>query len=935
VTAILLLHAAVALIVIAWPRLGRRALLLCALAPAAGVLWLATVGHEALEGTARSEALEWVPQLGLTLALRLDALGWVMGMLVSAVGVAVFVYASRYLSDGPAAARLGGLLVLFGASMLGLVWSDQILGLFVFWEATTIVSFLLVGFNNESADARAAAWQALLVTGGGGLALLFGLVTVGMIGGEWSIEGLSAAPPAEGAALAAAGIGVLLGAFTKSAQVPFHGWLLGAMAAPTPVSAYLHSATMVTAGVWIVIRLDPIFFGLGFWYPSLLVVGGATAVWGAWRALSATDLKRLLAFSTISALGVMFALVGVGTPKSLFAALAVLVAHGLYKAPSFMGVGIIDHQCGTRDLREIGGLAGSLPKVAALMGVAVLSMAAVPATAGFVSKEAGVVASLDATGASAVLGVVVLVLAGLLAVAYGWRMFSGAFLGTRPDGLDPAPPAAAMWVPAALLAAAGVLLGVAAPLWSNWIAEAAGAVNEKAGVYELLAWPGIGLALGISLATLALGAALAALLQRRGLGPAAEPALRFDELLSALFRFANRLTRVIQPGSLALYVAVILAVSVVPGAVVVSGGSLAPDDSTIAGDAAQFVAVLIVLAAALFVALLRLRLAAIVALGVVGYGVAALFWVQGAPDLALTQALVETVIVAAFVLVFRRLPETFRPAPGGRFPAAARLVVSAAVGVSVLVMVVATAGQPRPSPPPTDELLETADPVGGGKNVVNVVLTDVRALDTLGEITVVAVAAIGALALAGLTRRRLGATRYEAGPRSPAEEQASPTSEPAPARSVVLDALLRALFPLIAAFSLFMLVAGHNAPGGGFIAGLIAAAAIALRLLTGDWVLPTERPAWLQPQPLIGLGLAIAVGTLVVVGWLGDGFGDQQIATWEIPPFGSVKYTSALVFDIGVYAVVLGSAVAILDALSARTGPRPAGRAPESVGSGR
>ncbi|MGI9576646.1 MAG: hydrogen gas-evolving membrane-bound hydrogenase subunit E, partial [Microthrixaceae bacterium] len=899
-------------------------LLICALAPTAGVVWLATIGYDTFGGADPTETLTWVPQLGLTLSLQLDPLGWVMGMLVCSVGVAVFVYASRYLADGPAASRLGGLLVLFGASMLGLVWSDQILGLFVFWEATTIVSFLLGGSNDESADARAAAWQALLVTGGGGLALLFGLVTVGIISGEWSIQALSDAPPAQGAALAAAGIGVLGGAFTKSAQVPFHGWLLGAMAAPTPVSAYLHSATMVTAGVWVVIRLDPIFSGLDFWYPTMLAFGGATAIWGAWRALSATDLKRLLAFSTISALGVMFALVGVGTPKALFAALAVLVAHGLYKAPSFMGVGIIDHQCGSRDLREIGGLWTALPKVGALMGVAVLSMAAVPATAGFVSKEAGVVASLDATGISGPIGVAVLVLAGLLAVAYGWRMFAGAFLGPRPDGLEPTPPAAAMWVPAALLAATGILFGLVAPIWSDWIAQAAGAVNPKAGVYELLAWPGIGLALGISLATLALGAALAALLQKRDIPPAAEPAFRFDELLAALFRFANRTTRVIQPGSLAVYVGVILVTSVVPGAVVLSGASLAPEGAALAADGAQLVAVAIVLAAAAFVALLRTRLAAVVALGVVGYGVAVLFWVQGAPDLALTQALVETVIVAAFVLVFRRLPEQFRAAPGGRLPAAARIFVSAAVGASVLVMVLATAGQRRPTAPPTERLIETADPVGGGKNVVNVVLTDVRALDTLGEITVVAVAAIGALALSGLTRRRLGATRYEAGPRSRGEERSSPTSEPAPERSVVLDSLLRALFPLIATFSLFMLVAGHNAPGGGFIAGLIAAAAIALRLLTGDWVLPTDRPRWLQPQPLIGFGLAIAVGTLVVVGWIGNGFGDQQLWTTDLPVFGSVKFTSALVFDIGVYAVVLGSAVAILDALAVRTGPRPA-----------
>ena len=915
-SALLLLHAAVAAAALARPRLGRRAVLVCAAAPAVGAVWLATRADAVFGGTAVTESLRWVPELGLTLGLRLDPLGWVMAMLVCSVGVAVLVYAARYLPDDEGAARLAALLALFAGSMLGLVWSDQLLGLFVFWEATTVVSFLLVGFVDRSEAARAAAWQALLVTGAGGLALLFGVVTVGITTDTWSLVALTEHPPAATALLAFAAAGVLAGAATKSAQVPFHGWLLGAMAAPTPVSAYLHSATMVAAGVWLVVRLDPVFSPLDWWYPALLAFGAASAVWGGWRALAATDLKRVLAYSTISALGVMFALVGIGTPKAMFAAIAVLVSHALYKAALFMGVGVVDHRCGTRDLRELGGLATAMPAVAAAMGVAAASMLAVPATAGFVAKEAGVVAALDATDVKGAIGVATLVVAGILAVAYGWRLWSGAFLGPRPAGLDPPSTGIAWWAAVWVLAAAGIVLGLAPVLWSGAVADAAAVVQPAAGSFELEAWPGWGAPLAVSLGTLAAGVVAAVALSGRPLAVPRRGAVQFDAALAGLFRFATRVAATAQPGSLPVYVGVILVAAVVPAAAVaVVGGSAWPERAWSTPAWPQVVAVLVVLAAAGGVAALRTRLAAVVALGIVGYGVAALFWLHGAPDLALTQALVETVIVAAFVLVFRWLPARFRAPARGTGSGVARVVVAGAVGASVLVMVAATAGLDRPVEPPTGQLVADAEPVGGGRNVVNVILTDVRALDTLGEITVVAAAAIGALALSGLARRRLGAAPEEDVPSTGREEGVE--QDLAPDRSVVLDALLRAMFPLIATFSVFMLVAGHNAPGGGFIAGLIAVAAIALRLLAGDWTRAADRPDWLQPQPLIGVGMLVAVGTLAAGGAAG-GFGDQAVATWTLPLVGDVKATTALVFDVGVYVLVIGAGVAILDALSAR-----------------
>jgi multicomponent Na+:H+ antiporter subunit A len=809
------------------------------------------------------------------------------------------------MGDDRDATRLAALLVLFAAAMLGLVWSADLLGLFVFWEATTVVSFLLVGFSDEREQARAAAWQALLVTGAGGLALLGGLVLLGVGQGTWSVAELAADPPAAGGWTALAAAGVLLGAFTKSAQVPAHGWLLGAMAAPTPVSSYLHSATMVAAGVWLVLRLDPVFGAVAWWGPALVVVGGASALWGGWRALSAVDLKRLLAWSTISALGLMFAIIGIGTPKALFSATAVLVAHALYKAALFMGAGTVDHQCGTRDLREIGGLRRDLPTTALAMGLAALSAAAVPATAGFVAKEAALVAGVDAGGGWPWAAVAVIAASGVLSVAYSWRLWAGTFLGERPGHLSVAPPPPGLRLPAAVLGLLGLVVGIAPGAVSEVVAGAAGSVLAAAGTYELVAWPGLGLPLAISLCVLAGGAVLA----RRSTATADPPEARigFGDVLAAAFRGAHRVAAVIQPGSLPAYVAVIATVAAVPAAaLVLTGGLRLPRDAVLAAGWSQGLVAVLAVSAAVGVVAIRSRIGATVALGAVGYAVAALFWSWGAPDLALTQVLVETVVVAAFVLVFRRLPAKFTPSAAPRPVRVARLGVAGAVSAAVLVLVLATAGAERLGEAPTGNIVEAAEPVGGGRNLVNVILTDVRALDTLGEVAVVAAAAIGALALGGLAGRRLG--RRPAG---------GPVTTPviSPRRSLVLEALVRGAFPLVVTFSLFLLVAGHNAPGGGFIAGLVAGAAVALRLLTGDWIDAGARPRWLQPQPLLGAGLAIAVGTLLALG-IGGGFADQVVADWSLPVLGKAKATSALAFDVGVYLLVLGAVLSVLDALS-------------------
>ena len=763
--ALLVLHLVLALAApVAAARLGRRVFLLVALAPAATAVWAATRAAEVLDGRPVTSSAPWVPGLGLTLDLRLDALALLMVTLVSGVGTFVFLYCARYFSASqPGVGRFAGVLTAFAGAMLGLVLSDDLLLLYVFWELTSVTSWLLIGYDDESPVSRRAAMQALLITTLGGLVMLLGLILLAQAAGTASLAQILADPP-RGPTVAVALVLVLVGAFTKSAQVPFHPWLPAAMAAPTPVSAYLHAAAMVKAGVYLVARLAPAFAVVSPWRPLVVAVGLATMVVGGWRALRQNDLKRLLAFGTVSQLGFLMVLFGAGTHEAALAGAALLLAHGLFKSTLFLSVGVIDHETGTRDLRELSGLGRRLPVLATAATLAALSMAGVPPLLGFVSKEAAYEAFLHGGDAGSRLVFAGLFVGSVLTAAYSARFVWGAF-ASKP-GCAPTrahTPSPGFLAPVVVLSAAGLLLGLLPSLADPLVQAYAGSYPLEPGAQEkhLALWHGLTPALGWSVLTLLAGAALFA--RRDQVRRVQRSATRvlgrvdadrsYDATLSGLDLIARRTTAATQTGSLPLYLAtVLLTLVVLPGTAFLRRTEISAD-LQVWDRPLQAVVGVVIVAAAIATARAHRRFTAVLTVGAVGYGVAVLFVLQGGPDLALTQFLVETLTLVLFVFVLRRLPANFTRRP---VPLSQALRVALSVGVGVVVgFAVLVAGQARTAPPASQAYLERALKEGGGSNVVNVVLVDFRGFDTLGEITVLAVASMGiaSLVLVGRGRR--------------------------------------------------------------------------------------------------------------------------------------------------------------------------------------
>ena len=767
--ALLALHAVLGIVLVAFGRsLGRRALLLGVLAPLVALGWLVAVLPGVIDGRVHDEHVAWVPQLGLALDLRLDGFSALMALLVAGIGVLVLVYGHRYFADDtPAVGRLAGLLVLFAGSMLGLVLADDLLLLYVFWELTSLCSYLLIGNQHEQAKARAAALQALLITGVGGLAMLAGFVLIGQQAGTYRLSEILASPPGGTTTSVAIGL-VLLGAFTKSAQYPFHSWLPGAMAAPTPVSAYLHSATMVKAGVYLIARFAPVFVVVGYWRPLVLGVGVITMLAGGLRALRQHDLKLLLAFGTISQLGLLVVMFGAGTAAATTAGCVLLVAHALFKAALFLVVGAVEHQTGTRDLRRLPDLGRRWWPLAVVTSISAASMAGVPLVLGFVAKEADYEAYVLAPFPGKNLVLLALVVGGALTTAYSARFCWGLLVapGRRhrtalqvPEAVPehPPPPGVGLWLPGAVLAGLTLVLGVVPGLADGLMTAAARSLHARADVVHLAVWHGWNGALALSAVSLALGALLFAfrgpvadvLAVGRDLPKASDAYLA---VLRGLNETARRTTGFVQNGSLPVYAGVtLLTVALLPAAALVADGA-APDAVQWFATASQLPAVGIVLGGAAAAAFVRRRFSAVLFLGVAGYGMAALFVVQGAPDLALTQVVVETLSTVLFVLVLRRLPDRFVAGSTVR-RRAGRVLVSAAVGVSVFWFAL-VAGGPSPEPTVSDAMVAKSLPEGNGRNVVNVILVDFRGLDTLFEITVLATVAIGVVALARAGRRR-------------------------------------------------------------------------------------------------------------------------------------------------------------------------------------
>jgi multicomponent Na+:H+ antiporter subunit A len=709
-------------------------------------------------GSPTRESYLWVPSLGVTLSFYADSLALLFALLITGIGALVFIYAGGYLAGHHHLGRFYSYLLLFMASMLGVVLADNVITLFVFWELTSLSSYLLIGFNHERTAARSAALQALLVTGLGGLALLAGLLLLGHAGGTMELSQLSErADAVRGHALYLPILLLILaGAFTKSAQFPFHFWLPSAMEAPTPVSAYLHSATMVKAGVYLLARLSPVLGGTDLWKLLLMPVGAATLLVGSVLALCQTDLKLLLAYSTVAALGVLVLLLGIGTTAAAHAVVVYLLAHACYKGTLFLVAGAVDHEAGTRDVTRLAGLFRVMPITALAAGLAALSMAGVPPFLGFIAKELLLEATLAGPAALGVTAAAVT--GGALLVTAAAMVGVAPFLG-QPITPRPAHEAAwSLWIGPLLLAGGGLSLG----LWPGSIdrallGSAASALRGDAAAMKLALWHGWTLMLALSAVTLGCGVVLfvnRTMLSSLGLiiEPAGRwgPARWYALALDGLHKLARLQTRLLQSGYLRYYLLSVLVVLVLLailtgvryGPEVFAYGLGRPDHTDIRFYEAGL-AVMIV-AASLMSVLSRSRFAAIGGLGMVGYAVALLFVLFGAPDLAMTQFLIETLTVILFVLVFYHLPGFARLSSG-----ASRLrdgIVALTVGALMTVLVLVT-GRVQMHEPISRYYADQSQPAAHGRNIVNVILVDFRALDTLGEISVLALAGIGVYAL--------------------------------------------------------------------------------------------------------------------------------------------------------------------------------------------
>ena len=857
-------------ILAAWPAL---------LAGLLGLEWSRAVSHGG-----RLVEWPWATSLGLSLSFNLDGLGLLFATLITGIGALIVLYASRYLEGHAHGGRFYASLFAFMGAMLGVVLSDNILTLFVFWELTGFTSYLLIGFEHERPAARAAALQALIVTGAGGLALLAAGVLLADVSGTTSLSAMAAqrasvvASPFYGAI---AGL-ILLAAFTKSAQVPFHFWLPNAMEAPTPVSAYLHSATMVKAGVYLIARMTPIIGATPAWTTVVTVAGAATMVVGAYRSVQETDLKRILAYSTLSALGVLTMLLGVGTREAIIAALVYLVAHAGYKGSLFLVAGAIEHETGTREISALAGLRRAMPLTALAGGAAALSMAGVPSTLGFIGKDGAYEALLHAADwfpgllALMVLASILLGLAGLIAGVLPFR-------GDVARVQEVHDPAWTLWLPPLLLATGGLLVGIAPSILNGPLATAATATAGVPVDVSLSIWHGLTPALLLSVLTLAavvVAYVIHEAVRTRTWKPRHGPEDLYDGALSALDTLSRSIAPALHSASLRTYVMVIVATAALIGGVALitdpSLGSAVPRTGITVYDV--LIACLIV-AGAVSAACARSTISAVLSLGAVGYGVATMFLSFGAPDLAMTQFSVETLTVLIYVLVFRHFRELGPLSP--RLVRARDAVIAVGIGIFIggLLLSVATA---ETAPRLKEYFAEFGPTLGHGRNIVNVILVDFRAFDTLGEITVLATAAIGVR----------GLLRFAADGR-PRHEAVLPVTSP------IFRTAARLLMPLLLVFSVFLLLRGHNEPGGGFVGGLVAAAAFALYAIAFG-VQRARQALLVRPLTLLGAGLLIALLSGVPAVVRGQPF---LTALWAP---GALPLGTPAMFDVGVFLVVAG-----------------------------
>ncbi|MCG8517926.1 MAG: monovalent cation/H+ antiporter subunit A [Pseudomonadales bacterium] len=863
------------------------------------------------EGGTLVQTYQWLPAVGLSLSFRLDGLSLLFALLILVIGLLIILYARYYLKAKENVGKFYSLLLCFKGAMLGIVLSSNLLLMLIFWELTSLVSFLLISFWNHKQDARRGARMALAITGGGGLALLAGILLIGRIVGSYELDDvLAAGDLIKAHALYPFALTlVLLGAFTKSAQFPFHFWLPHAMQAPTPVSAYLHSATMVKAGIFLMARLYPALAGTEQWFYMVSFTGMATLLIGAYVALFKHDLKGLLAHSTVSHLGLITLLFGMGTKLAAVAAVFHVINHAIFKASLFMAAGIIDHETGTRDMRRINGLWRFMPHTATLAMVAASSMAGVPLLNGFLSKEMFFAEALELNlpGIWAYIPPLVATLAGIFAVAYSARFIHDVFFNGKPVDLPiypPHEPPRYMKIPVEILVFACIMVGMfpAISIGPLLYAAASATLGGDVPEYQLAVMHGFNLPLMMSF--LAFFGGLLMYSQRQKFFDFHARFKEIDE--KAVFERAalwledltGRLTARLENGSLQRY-ALLLVVSAIVVALVpissqgilIGSNGLTPLDWP-TGIAAGLLALCALATAAMH----RDRFYALVLLSVVGLLVSLAFARFSAPDLAMTQLSVEVVTIVLLMLALYYMP-SWTPIETS-WPRRVRdIAIALTAGVGMTLITLAMLTQPFESI--SSYFLANSKPGGGGTNAVNVILVDFRGFDTLGEITVLAIAALGIYAM----------LKNTAMTPPPGDGQGHPWTRDA--YPVMLRQIARPMLPLALMVSLYIFLRGHNLPGGGFIAGLITSVALVLQYIASGMVWTQERVPF-RYHNVIGIGLLLAV----IAGAGSFAFGYPFLTTtfgyitW--PVVGKFEVASALVFDLGVYFTVIGATLLAL-----------------------
>ncbi|MGC5077731.1 Na+/H+ antiporter subunit A [Agrococcus sp. DT81.2] len=921
-------------------RMGRFVFLLPAAASLVAAVWFGMQGPAVAAGAVLQERIEWMPALGIAIDLRLGSLQWLLAMVVLGVGGLIFVYCAWYFDSHTLAPRTVGLLTGFAASMLLLVLSDDLIVLTVGWELTTVFSYLLVGLNHRSASNRRAAQTALIVTTVGGLTMLTGIMLLESQTGTFSLAATLADPPRTTIAAWAAAC-MVVGALSKSAIVPFQYWLPGAMAAPTPVSAFLHAAAMVKAGIFLIAALTPAFVELPWWRWTIVSLGIITMLLGAIRAMRQLDIKVLLAHGTVSQLGLLMTVVGIGTQASMQAGLTLLAAHAVFKACLFMVVGMVDRATGTRDLRELGGLARKLPFTTAAAILAAASMAGLPPALGYLGKEAALDGALGyAEGSIAALGWVAFVgiaVGAAITVAYSLRLIVGTFFG--PQGAPIKRRSTMLLIPPLLLGASGFVLGFGGDTIFELLQPHVSTVPAGEAAPHLELWHGFTPSLLASIAAWLLGVGIHVAVGSGRRAPRwQDPFERvYHASMRGLDRLAVEVTGRIQTGSLPLHLGTILLVVVaLPGGVLLLSG-LVTTDLRLFDSAGQVAIAIAISIAAILATTTRGRLKAFMLLGVVGYGVALLFLLHGAPDLALTQALTETVFLVILVLVLRRLPKYFtnRPLRAARY---FRALLGIAVGTFAALAALA-ALQARTATPISEGFYQWAYDFGHGANIVNVTLVDIRAWDTLGEVSVVLAAATGVASLI-FVRRPVAGT----GVLSPSDSGSGRRSwlrgsfSDDRMASPVLEIVTRMLFPIMMLVSVYLLAVGHNLPGGGFAGGLVAGVALAVRYLAGG------RDELIEAVPfdagkLLGGGMAVVVASVVWPIFIGGRIGESYALTGVLPLLGEQKLVTTLFFDVGVWLIIIGAMLDFVRSLGAgvdlhgeqNLAPRPQWRSDRSL----